>query len=483
MIVHCRASTRLRFGGRVEIHDLSRRFAVFSMCQRPVAKKISWQAVREHNKADNAWIVIHHKVYDISHFDNHPGGAVMLTQAGEDATDAFAVFHPSSALKLLEQYYVGDVDESTAFVDSSLTEAEKQAQSEFITAYRKLRLEVKRMGLYNASMMYYLYKSLSTLSIALIAAYICFNTESTAMYMVAACILGLFYQQCGWLAHDFGHQQVFANHALNDFATMMIGNVWQGFSCGWWKNKHNTHHAIPNLHTDHDIGYLGDPDIDTMPILAWSFKMAKTVESGSWGVFFVKNQAILYFPILLLARVSWVHQSYKYVFQGVGPAGTYDPLKYPLVERAGLITYYLWNLALVYFSGMSFLQAISFIWVSQASCGLFLALVFSIGHNGMAVFDRDEKPDFWKLQVLTTRNVSGSWFIDWFMGGLNYQVDHHLFPMVPRHHLPALNVLVKSLCKQYAVPYHETGFVDGLVEVVAKLKEISTDFIREFPAM
>ncbi|KAF0720399.1 Aste57867_329 [Aphanomyces stellatus] len=453
------------------------------MCQKSTAKKLTWAAVREHNSADNAWIVIHHKVYDISRFDNHPGGAVMLTQAGEDATDAFAVFHPSSALKLLEQYYVGDVDETTAFVDSSLSADEKKTQSDFVASYRKLRLEVKKLGLYNSSMGYYVYKTLSTLCIGLLAAWICFQTNNTAVLMGAAVILGLFYQQCGWLAHDYGHQQVFENNALNDFMTIVVGNFWQGFSCQWWKNKHNTHHAIPNLHTNTAVGYLGDPDIDTMPILAWSLKMAKTVESGTWGVFFIKNQALLYFPILLLARVSWVHQSFRYAFYNVGPAGTFDPLRHPLLERIGLSTYYAWNLALVYFSGMSFLQAVSFLWVSQASCGLFLALVFSIGHNGMAVFDRDDKPDFWKLQVLTTRNITGSWLVDWFCGGLNYQVDHHLFPLVPRHNLAALNQLVKSLCKQYAVPYHETSFWVGLGEVVGHLKEVSTDFIREFPAM
>ncbi|RHX99745.1 hypothetical protein DYB25_007319 [Aphanomyces astaci] len=453
------------------------------MCLKPGSKKLTWAAVREHNKADDAWIVIHHKVYDISHFDTHPGGAVMFTQAGEDATDAFAVFHPSSALKLLEQYYIGDVDESTQIVDPTLTEEAKKTQNEFVAAYRKLRLDVKRLGLYNASKGYYLWKTLSTLSIGLLSAFICFNTTSTAVIMVAAVILGLFYQQCGWLAHDYGHQQVFDNHTLNDLCIVMVGNLWQGFSCQWWKNKHNTHHAIPNLHTDPVDGYHGDPDIDTMPVLAWSLKMAKEVEKGSWGPFFIKHQAALYFPILLFARVSWVFQSYLYAFRSIGPGGTFDPLQYPVLERAGLVLYYTWNVALVYFSGMSFVQAISFLWVSQASCGLFLALVFSIGHNGMAVYDRADKPDFWKLQVLTTRNISPTFLVDWFCGGLNYQVDHHLFPTVPRHNLAQLNVLVKSLCKQFAVPYHETGFWAGLGEVVDHLKDVSNEFIREFPAM
>ncbi|KDO15957.1 hypothetical protein SPRG_18514, partial [Saprolegnia parasitica CBS 223.65] len=238
-----------------------------------------------------------------------------------------------------------------------------------------------------------------------------------------------------------------------------------------------------NLHATPEIAFHGDPDIDTMPILAWSLKMAQHAVDSPVGLFFMRYQAYLYFPILLFARISWVIQSAMYAFYNIGPGGTFDKVQYPLLERAGLLLYYGWNLGLVYAANMSLLQALSFLFVSQASCGLFLAMVFSVGHNGMEVFDKDSKPDFWKLQVLSTRNVTSSVWIDWFMGGLNYQIDHHLFPMVPRHNLPALNVLVKSLCKQYDIPYHETGFIAGMAEVVVHLERISIEFFKDFPAM
>ena len=50
----------------------------------------------------------------------------------------------------------------------------------------------------------------------------------------------------------------------------------QGFSVQWWKNKHNGHHAVPNLHNSTAKAQDGDPDIDTMPVLAWSVKQAVT---------------------------------------------------------------------------------------------------------------------------------------------------------------------------------------------------------------
>jgi fatty acid desaturase len=121
-----------------------------------------------------------------------------------------------------------------------------------------------------------------------------------------------------------------------------------------------------------------------------------------------------------------------------------------------------------------------------------LALVFGLGHNGMAVYDADKRPDFWKLQVTTTRNITGGHgfpqaFVDWFCGGLQYQVDHHLFPTLPRHSLPKAHALVKSFCKQWNVQYHETDLVDGTIEVLKHLASVSDqfvmDYIKEGPAM
>ncbi|KAF4315762.1 hypothetical protein BBO99_00009150 [Phytophthora kernoviae] len=423
-------------------------------------RKISWQEIAQHSTYETAWIVIHHKVYDISKWDSHPGGMVMLSQAGEDATDIFTVCHPTSSWKLLEQFYIGDVDASTAPVKENLTEEQKQQKvktEEFIGAYRRLRMKIKGMGLYDASMIYYAWKILSTFGIWLASVAICYYFDSWSMYMLAACVMGLFWQQSGWLAHDVLHHQ-------------------------WWKNKHNFHHAVPNLIGDAKTKYLGDPDIDTMPLLAWSKHMASHAYESTWGPFFVRNQAVIYFPLLLFARFSWLLQSYYYVFKGFA-FGQYDPVTLPNGEKLGLLVHYAWNVLLPILTGMSVLQGFAFFMISQMSCGGFLAAVFSVGHNGMSVYEREDKPDFWKLQVTTTRNITPGFFMDWFCGGLNYQIEHHLFPMMPRHNLEKVNPLVKSLCKEYNVRFYETGFYRGLVEVVDELADISKEFLLEFPAM
>jgi fatty acid desaturase len=101
----------------------------------------------------------------------------------------------------------------------------------------------------------------------------------------------------------------------------------------------------------------------------------------------------------------------------------------------------------------------------------------------MAVYDFHDRPDFFSLQVTTTRNVDDGWFVGWFMGGLQYQVEHHIFPYVPRHNLPKTRQLVEALCKKHRVPYKSTSLTVGTIEVLKHLGEVTEHVLRDFPAM
>ena len=123
------------------------------------------------------------------------------------------------------------------------------------------------------------------------------------------------------------------------------------------------------------------------------------------------------------------------------------------------------------------------------------------GHKN--IFEKENKPDwfslqvrkrdfekfnhalilFFPIQVLTTRNITGNALVHWFCGGLSYQVEHHLFPQVPRHNLPLINVEVKALCKKHKIQYHETNMINGTIEVLNCLEEVANALITEFPAL
>jgi fatty acid desaturase len=343
-------------------------------------------------------------------------------------------------------------------------------------------------------MLYYVWKVLSTTLIAVAGAAVTIYSDTFAMKMAGAFLIGLFWQQCGWLAHDFAHNQVFKNRRINDLVVLMVGNLYQGFSVAWWKNKHNTHHAIPNLHESHEDAHDGDPDIDTLPFLAWSSKLIQKTLNGhsadsGMARFMTRHQALLYFPILFFARITWALQSFFYVFDintfyftsTSGAASTNSNLHYPIAERLLLIAHYTWYACLTFIPNDP-LTALAYLFVSNTTCGVLLAVAFGVGHNGMTVYDADKKPGFAELQVTTTRNVHDNPLVGWFMGGLHYQIEHHLFPTVPRHNLRYVRQYVEPLCKKHKVPYHCTGLAEGTWEIIEHLKGV-TDSLAEFPAM
>jgi len=454
--------------------------------------KYTWKEVKEHATPDNAWIVYHNKVYDVSNWHDHPGGGVVFTHAGDDATDIFAAFHARGSENLLRKFLIGDL-----IVDS--VEHKDAHQHAFEAAYRELRMQLIQMGMFKGNVWFYVYKQFFNMGMWLSAFLMMNYSDRTFVHIAAALWMGVFFQQCGWLAHDFLHHQVYKKRRYGDYSGLFWGGVMQGYSAQWWKNKHNGHHAVPNLHNSSATAQDGDPDIDTMPLLAWSVKQAQSFrelqadgKDSPFVKFMIKHQKYFYFPILLIARISWLNESFKYAY-GLGAASENAKLErettglqYPLLEKSTLILHYVWAYAFVTgFGRFSALYSFGLFLVMTCSCGLFLAIVFGLGHNGMAVYNAESRPDFWKLQVTTTRNIIGGhgipqWFVDWFCGGLQYQVDHHLFPMIPRHNLKQTHALVKSFCKEWKVGYHEADMIDGTFEVLNCLDEVAMDFIIEF---
>jgi acyl-lipid Delta6-acetylenase / acyl-lipid (9-3)-desaturase len=469
---------------------------------RPVRRTFAWKEVQEHRQPDDAWVVYHNKVYDVSGWHDHPGGGVIFTHAGDDMTDIFAAFHAAGSHSVMDRFYIGDLLVETT--------SKTPAQVAFEKGYRDLRSQMVMMGLFKSNPYFYVYKCVSNMMLWGLAVALVYYTsvDNVLAHVLSALIVGLFFQQCGWLAHDFLHHQVFQGSAKNrkygDYAGIYWGNLMQGYSVQWWKNKHNGHHAVPNLHNSTETSQDGDPDIDTMPVLAWSLQQARNYtkafqqqddsnkNKSPMTQFMIRHQAFFYFPILLLARLSWLNESFKLAF-GLGAAtqNAADELKrkgivYPILERSAILLHYVWMFTLSSgFGRFSLLYSTAYFLLATCSCGLMLATVFGLGHNGMAVYDADMRPDFWKLQVTTTRNVIGGHgipqaFVDWFCGGLQYQVDHHLFPTLPRHSLRKAHALVKSFCHEHNVTYHEADMVDGTMEVLLHLHKVADQFVTDF---
>ena len=124
--------------------------------------KYTWKDVKEHATPDNAWIVYHNKVYDVSNWNDHPGGTVVFTHAGDDATDIFAAFHAKGSENLLKKFLIG-----TLIVES--VEHKDAHQHAFEKAYRDLRSQLIVMGMFRSNFWFYVYKQSSNMAMWLSA--------------------------------------------------------------------------------------------------------------------------------------------------------------------------------------------------------------------------------------------------------------------------------------------------------------------------
>ena len=142
-----------------------------------------------------------------------------------------------------------------------------------------------------------------------------------------------------------------------------------------------------------------------------------------------------------------------------------------VVEGTLLAAHIIGYLAAV-FLVLSPVQAVAFLLIQQGVFGLYLGCSFAPNHKGMAMFGEDEKVDFLRRQVVTSRNIRGSWFTDFALGGLNYQIEHHLFPSMPRPTLRRAQAPVRAFCEQHGIAYHETGVLDSYVQVLRHLNTV-----------
>jgi len=413
--------------------------------------------VAQHNRTEDCWLVVDDSVYDATNFlSSHPGGKVLASYAGADATDVFGAFHPESAQKFLKPLYIGELAKGETVLPNP----------GLIDDYRKLKAEFEAEGLFEASPAYYVFKVVFNTCLLFAAVAIVVGLPRPLAALFGSLTLAVFWQQCGWLSHDFLHHQVFENRTYNRYMGFLLGNFYQGFSVMWWQSKHNTHHAVPNmLEGVRD----GDPDIQTLPILAWADEILEHGFTPGTPTFILKNQKVLYLPILGIARISWVIQSIIHVFTSA------DSWTWRRTEMAALAGHYLYFFSLVWYLGPTW--GAVFFFLAEAFGGLLLGSVFAINHNAMPVLPPDSvtSTNFAEMQILTTRDISHSFLVSWFTGGLNYQLEHHLFPSLPRHNFHLIQKRIQKLCEDHKLPYEVAGFWEGNGKLFQRLGEVAAN--------
>jgi fatty acid desaturase len=272
--------------------------------------------------------------------------------------------------------------------------------------------------------------------------------------LLVADFLGVIFTQTGFIGHDAGHRQISGSKRTDDVIGRIHGNLLIGLSFGWWTSKHNRHHAHPN-----QVGR--DPDIGGRAV---AFTPEQARERGGLGRLLAGYQAWLFFPMLLLEGLHLHVAGFRTL---LGRRST----AVKLVD-GGLLAAHIIGYLVAVFLVLSPVQAVAFLLIQQGVFGLYLGCSFAPNHKGMAMFGEDEKVDFLRRQVVTSRNIRGNWFTDFALGGLNYQIEHHLFPSMPRPSLRRAQAPVRAFCEQHGIAYHETGLVDSYVQVLRHLNTV-----------
>jgi delta8-fatty-acid desaturase len=413
--------------------------------------------VAKHNTREGLWIIIEDRIYDVTRYvEKHPGGPLpLLDMAGKDCTDVFANYHAARVYKhLLPSYLVGEVSDALPL-------------PAHVADFRAVRQELLRRGLFETDMRFYA-KMSTWLCLLFFAALRLSIASSTGLRLAGAFVMGVFWQQLAGVGHDLGHSAVTHVFWFDHLLSSMLASV-MGISTCWWKRNHNTHHIVCNS-VEHD------PDIQHMPIFAvtpqifekpyWSTYYTKWVCMDRVAKFLVSYQHILLYPVMAFARFNLYAQSFIQLFSK-------ERLHYRRVELCSLLVYFSWVLRLA-FSMPTWIEVIAWLVISHNVAGI-LHVQIVISHFSMATYHGyayNNADDEWYItQLKTTMDVLTPEALDYFHIGLQFQIEHHLFPRLPRHNLREAQRLVKGVCAKHKLGYLELGFVDCNLKTLQALRD------------
>jgi fatty acid desaturase len=414
----------------------------------------TWQQISTHTQRDDRWIVIDGFIYDVTSWaKKHPGGEKIISgHAGHDASDAWYAFHTNKVYssKFLKPLLVGRVrDDSTDLQTATPT----KKTSTLLAEFHEIRAKAERDGLFRPSPVFY---TLIMLHIFLFEflGWMTMRTFGTGWisYIAAACLLTTAQIQAGWSQHDYGHLSVFRSTRLNHYVQIFVLNFIKGASCDWWNFRHNNHHSKPNILTK-------DPDITLAPLFVvgntvateYGRKKKKYLPYASQHkyFFFVLPPLLLplYFnfeiPYFLIKRRRWTELVWMSLF-----FVRWQFLFSPMLGVGGVFLLFLF---------VRLLESHWFVWATQMS------------HLPMTV-DYDNNEDWVTSQVQASCNIEQSAFNDWWSGHLNFQIEHHLFPSMPRHNLAKVAPVVEAFCKKHHLDYQRKPLLTAFGDIIRSLK-------------
>ncbi|XP_044494653.1 delta(8)-fatty-acid desaturase 2-like [Mangifera indica] len=416
-------------------------------------KYLSAEELKEHNKPQDLWISIQGKVYDVTHWaKEHPGGDIpLLNLAGQDVTDAFIAYHPGTAWKYLDNFFTGYY-----LKDFKVSEVSKD--------YRRLVAEFAKQGMFEKKNHVALYALTSVFIMFAVVIYGVLSCESVWAHLGSGMLLGFLWIQSAYVGHDSGHYQVMTTPVYNKIAQIISGNCLTGISIAWWKWTHNAHHIACN-----SLDY--DPDLQHIPVFAVSSRLFDSITSCFYGRkltfdpiarFLVSYQHWTFYPVMCFGRLNLYLQTFLLLLskRQVPDRG---------VNILGILVFWTWFPLLVSCLP-NWQERVMFVFSSFAVTSI-QHVQFCLNHFAANVYlGPPNGNDWFEKQTSGTLDIACSSWMDWFYGGLQFQLEHHLFPRLPRCQLRKVSPIVIALCKKHNLPYRSLSFWEANVWTIRTLR-------------
>jgi len=356
---------------------------------------------------------------------------------------------PERSLKGVEQ----PPDTARDAVAPGISPARPAARA--VNAFTPLAQMMQESGLMRRRYGYY-WTKLVSVPVAFAAVFVAFwIIGDTWWQMLTAAAFAVLFTQTAFLGHDAAHRQIFRSGKWNDWISLILANLFVGLSYGWWQHKHTRHHANPNKEGT-------DPDID-LPVIAFTPTQSARARRpvARW---LMAHQGSFFFPLLLLEGLSLHASSVRRVLARERVNRRSVEITFLVVRLGGYLT--------LVFVVLSPGIAAAFLAVQLGVFGFYMGASFAPNHKGMPLVPAHLKLDFLTRQVMMSRNVRGNRFLDIAMGGLNYQIEHHLFPSMPRPHLRRAAPMIAAYCRSQQVPYTVTGLLESYAIVLRYINRV-----------
>ena len=322
-----------------------------------------------------------------------------------------------------------------------------------VIEYGKLRQELASKGIFDRSYGYYTFLILFDFSGFIISAYLLIILNSIPLLILTGIVFSFFTVQISGILHDAGHRTIFNSSLFNDITGYICGIVLaMGYS--GWKSKHNLHHSHPNQEEE-------DPDLN-IPLL--SFTQQRLANKKGLAYILRRYQAYLYYPMGSLVCFSVRIASIKFLIRNFEVKNLWEMILL-------VISFSIWFVFPFIFFSLP--KSLIIFLVVNLSTGFYLLNVFAPNHKGMPQYAKDVKVSFMEQQIMTSRNIYGNFFTDIVYMGLNYQIEHHLFPNTARNKLKLITPYVLDICKKRRIEFTQATIVESNKIILRELNQVA----------